>query len=141
MQGQSLDTGKQKYGITGLTYSERIALDPTDDSALDFFDFFYFFLLPQHLYDCALFNVFSRKDCQFWSLNATLAARKVVLCFAKSDQQNMISAAAAIIEAGGIGLIYAQYGNNQLDSCHVIPCIRVDYEVGTQILSYIRKAR
>ncbi|KAG5563603.1 hypothetical protein RHGRI_006147 [Rhododendron griersonianum] len=114
LMGQSLDTGKQIHGFTGLTYSERIALDSTDDSAM---------------------------DCQFWSLNTTLAAGKVVLCFSKSDQQDMISAAYAINGAGGIGLIYAQFGDNQLDSCHVIPCIRVDYEVGTQILSYIRKAR
>lgn len=79
-------------------------------------------------------------DCQFGSLNATLAAGKIVLCFSKSHQQDMISAAYAVIEAGGIGLIYAQFGDSLLDSCDVIPCIGVDYEVGTQVLSYIRKA-
>ncbi|RVW91681.1 Subtilisin-like protease SBT3.3 [Vitis vinifera] len=81
--GQSIDTGKHKLGFTGLTYSERVALDPKDDSA---------------------------KDCQPGSLNATLAAGKIILCFSKSDKQDIISAS-------------------------------VNYEVGTQILTYIRKAR
>lgn len=33
MQGQSIDTGKRDIGYVGLTYSERIALDPEDDLA------------------------------------------------------------------------------------------------------------
>lgn len=53
----------------------------------------------------------------------------------------MVSASRAVKNAGGIGLIYAQFDDNLLDSCDVIPCIRVDYEAGTQILTYIRKAR
>lgn len=32
-QGQSIYTGKHNHGFTGLTYSERIAVDPNDDSA------------------------------------------------------------------------------------------------------------
>ncbi|GFY87297.1 subtilase family protein [Actinidia rufa] len=114
LMGQSLDTGKQKHGFTGLVYSERIALDPNDNSA---------------------------KACHIGSLNATLAAGKVVLCFLNSDEQNMIYAAVAVHQAGGIGLIYAHYDDNLLESCDVFPCVRVDYEAGTQILSYIRKAR
>ncbi|GFS32480.1 subtilase family protein [Actinidia rufa] len=79
--------------------------------------------------------------CHIGSLNATLAAGKVVLCFLNSDEQNMIYAAVAVHQAGGIGLIYAHYDDNLLESCDVFPCVRVDYEAGTQILSYIRKAR
>ncbi|KAL6348864.1 hypothetical protein AAG906_033520 [Vitis piasezkii] len=112
--GQSIDTGKHKLGFTGLTYSERVALDPKDDSA---------------------------KDCQPGSLNATLAAGKIILCFSKSDKQDIISASGAVLEAGGIGLIFAQFPTSQLESCDLIPCIKVNYEVGTQILTYIRKAR
>ncbi|GFS44537.1 subtilase 1.3 [Actinidia rufa] len=108
LMGQSLDTGgKQKHRFTGLVYSERIALDPNDDSALDFHVFsLSFILLPPHTY-----------------------------------KQNTIYAAVAVHQAGGIGLIYVQYDNNLLESCDVFPCIRVDCELGTQILSYIRKAR
>ncbi|XP_028051670.1 subtilisin-like protease SBT3.4 isoform X1 [Camellia sinensis] len=114
LMGQSHSTGKHKHRFTGLVYSERIASDSTDDSA---------------------------KGCHLGSLNTTLAAGKFVLCFSLPNQQNMVSASRAVKNAGGIGLIYAQFDDNLLDSCDVIPCIRVDYEAGTQILTYIRKAR
>lgn len=53
----------------------------------------------------------------------------------------MISAAREVLEAGGVGLIFAQFPTSELDSCDVIPCIKVNYEVGTEILTYIRRAR
>lgn len=81
------------------------------------------------------------EDCQSGGLNATLAAGKIILCFAKSETQGMNSAASIVAEAGGVGLIFAQFHNNGLGSCDSIPCIKVDYEVGTEILSYIRRAR
>ena len=43
-------------------------------------------------------------------------------------------------EAGGVGLVYAQFHEDGLGSCE-IPCVKVDYQVGTQILSYIRRSR
>ncbi|XP_054805306.1 subtilisin-like protease SBT3.9 [Prosopis cineraria] len=112
--GQSIDTGERDIGFVGLTYSERIALDPKDDLA---------------------------KDCQPGSLNATVAAGKIVLCLSESDQQNILSASITVQKAGGVGLIYAQFHEDGLSKCGLIPCIKVDYEVGTQIISYIRRAR
>ncbi|KAF7837051.1 subtilisin-like protease SBT3.9 isoform X1 [Senna tora] len=112
--GQSIDTGKHNNGYVGLTYSERIALDPTEDLA---------------------------KDCQPGSLNATKAAGKIVLCLSESDQQDIFSASVTVREAGGVGLIYAQFHQDGVNQCDLIPCIKVDYEVGTQVLSYIRRAR
>ncbi|XP_021281773.1 subtilisin-like protease SBT3.9 isoform X1 [Herrania umbratica] len=112
--GQSVDTGIHNHGFTGITFSDRIAANSSDDSA---------------------------QDCQPGSLNATLAAGKIILCFAQSSTQDMPSAAVSVVEAGGVGLIFAQYRSDGLGSCQHIPCIKVDYEVGTRILSYIRKAR
>ncbi|WJX53085.1 hypothetical protein P8452_39122 [Trifolium repens] len=112
--GQSIDNGKHNLGFVGLTYSERIARDPSDDLA---------------------------KDCQSGSLNETMAAGKIVLCFSVSDQQDIVSAALAVKEAGGVGLIYAQDQEDGLNECGILPCIKVDYEVGTQLLTYIRRAR
>jgi hypothetical protein len=83
----------------------------------------------------------SSKDCQPGSLNATKAAGKIILCFSKSHQQNIASASNSVLVAGGVGLIFAHFHDDGLLSCNIIPCIRVDYEVGTQILSYIRRAR
>ncbi|KAK6262644.1 hypothetical protein QUC31_008460 [Theobroma cacao] len=93
--GQSVDTGIHNHGFTGITFSDRIAANSSDDSASD-------------------------------------------LSF---DVADISSAAISVLEAGGVGLIFAQYRSDGLGSCHHIPCIKVDYEVGTQILSYIRKAR
>lgn len=109
---------------------------------------FSFFLINVLFYPCiyvlchelTIFHITSSKDCQPGSLNATLASGKIVLCFSKSDQQNIVSASATVKKAGGIGLIYAEFPNDGLQSCK-IPCIKVDYQVGTQILFYIRKAR
>lgn len=83
----------------------------------------------------------SSKDCQLGSLNAAKAAGKIILCFSKSHQQDIVSASISVLEAGGVGLIFAHFKDDGLVSCNIIPCIRVDYEVGTQILSYIRRAR
>ncbi|KAK4266599.1 hypothetical protein QN277_027494 [Acacia crassicarpa] len=112
--GQSIDTGEGDIGFVGLTYSERIALDPEDTLA---------------------------KDCQPGSLNATVAAGKIVLCLSESDRQNILSASITVQKAGGVGLIYAQFHEDGLTKCSLIPCIKVNYEVGTQIISYIRRAR
>ncbi|KAL5551488.1 hypothetical protein UlMin_001664 [Ulmus minor] len=111
--GQSIDSGKHDHVFAGLTYSEQIALDPTDGSA---------------------------KDCQLGSLNPTLAKGKMVVCFSTSDQQDIISASLAVLEAGGVGIIFAQFHMDGLASCG-IPCVKVDYEVATQIITYIRRAR
>lgn len=70
-----------------------------------------------------------------------MAAGKIVLCLSNSDQQDIVSASLTIREAGGVGLIYAQSHEDGLNHCGLIPCIKVDFEVGTQILSYIRRAR
>ena len=83
----------------------------------------------------------SSKDCQPGSLNATMAAGKIVLCFSQSPQPAIASASDSVLEAGGVGIIFAQLHDDGIQSCYSIPCIKVDYEVGTQILSYIRKAR
>ncbi|KAL1328639.1 hypothetical protein HN51_038457 [Arachis hypogaea] len=112
--GESLDAGKHSNGFVGLTYSERVALDPDDDTA---------------------------KDCQSGSLNATMAAGKIVLCFSLSEEQDIISASLAVREAGGVGIIFAQSHEDGLNQCGSFPCVKVDYEVGTQIVSYIRRAR
>jgi hypothetical protein len=70
-----------------------------------------------------------------------MAAGKIVLCFSVSDQQDIVSAALTVKEAGGVGLIYAQHQEDGLNECGILPCIKVDYEVGTQLLTYIRRTR
>lgn len=81
------------------------------------------------------------KGCYIGSLNATLAAGKVVLCFSVADGQGIGAASIAVMEVGRVGLIFAQSRDNLLNPCYFVPCIIVDYEVGTEILSYIRETR
>ncbi|KAK7247050.1 hypothetical protein RIF29_41926 [Crotalaria pallida] len=107
--GQSIDTGKRNLGFVGLAYSERVALDPTNELA---------------------------KDCQYGTLNATMVAGKIVLCFSLSKQQNIVAASVAVKEAGGVGLIYAQFHEDGLDQCGVFPCIKPDIAApGVDILA------
>lgn len=105
---------------------------------------FYFLIYLSNIL-CDIFTIQSlqsfSKDCQQGSLNATLAAGKIILCFSRSGTQDIQSAAISVMQAGGVGLIYAQFHADGLDSCNLIPCIKVNYEVGTRILSYIRRAR
>ncbi|KAK9145831.1 hypothetical protein Sjap_005734 [Stephania japonica] len=84
--GQSMDTTNH-VGFVGLVYSERIAINPTDDSS---------------------------KACKPGSLDEKLAAGKVVLCFSVTDEPDIVNAAFAVQQAGGVGLIYAQFRDNLL---------------------------
>ncbi|PQP94706.1 subtilisin-like protease SBT3.4 [Prunus yedoensis var. nudiflora] len=81
--------------------------------------------------------------CQFLSLNKTMVAGKVVLCFTTvSGMIAITSASAAVKEAGGVGLIVAKNPSDALYPCNEdFPCIEVDYEIGTRILFYIRSTR
>ncbi|XXG77542.1 hypothetical protein AAC387_Pa08g1679 [Persea americana] len=111
--GQSLATKTHDDEFHGIAYSDHIADKESIDS----------------------------KDCQYGSLNSTLAAGKVILCFSIESSQTIADAAFAIHAAGGVGVIFAQSTDNLPVSCDLIPCIEVNYEVGTEILSYIRSTR
>ncbi|KAL4195377.1 hypothetical protein AMTRI_Chr05g73080 [Amborella trichopoda] len=76
------------------------------------------------------------RRCLSGFLRPGSAKGKVVLCFAPSTTQ----ASQAVPSAGGIGAIFVQQSNNILTPCTPIPCTQVDYQVGTQILSYIPKS-
>lgn len=111
--GQAIFIGKE-IDFTGLVYPEAIGLDPNAAGV-----------------------------CQNLSLNATKVAGKVVLCFTSVARRVAIASAAAVVqEAGGVGLIVAKNPNDAFSPCaENFPCIEVDYEIGTQILFYIRSTR
>ncbi|XP_010542106.1 PREDICTED: LOW QUALITY PROTEIN: subtilisin-like protease SBT3.5 [Tarenaya hassleriana] len=82
-------------------------------------------------------------DCEKLSAipNRTMVG-KVVLCFtSKTDFTAVLSAAAAVNEAGGLDFIVARNPGHTLIPCGSIPCVAVDYELGTDILFYIRSTR
>ncbi|KAJ6727767.1 SUBTILISIN-LIKE PROTEASE SBT3.1-RELATED [Salix koriyanagi] len=80
--------------------------------------------------------------CQFLSVNASTVAGKVVLCFTSLTLGAVESASEVVKEAGGAGLIVAKNPSESLYPCtDGFPCIEIDYEIGTQILFYIRSTR
>ncbi|XP_023636855.1 subtilisin-like protease SBT3.7 isoform X2 [Capsella rubella] len=71
--------------------------------------------------------------------NRTMAG-KVVLCFTESPYSTSASRAVSYVKrAGGLGVIIAGQPGNVLRPClDDFPCVSVDYELGTNILFYIR---
>ncbi|XXG76239.1 hypothetical protein AAC387_Pa08g0637 [Persea americana] len=75
-------------------------------------------------------------DDLFFADNKTMRG-KVVLCFALGyyfDTTDIVKA------AGAVGLIIATYPT-YINPCGDLPCVEVDYDVGAQLLSYIRSSR
>ncbi|RID45997.1 hypothetical protein BRARA_I02688 [Brassica rapa] len=83
-------------------------------------------------------------DCE--SLNfipIRAMAGKVVLCFTISRRYTTLSGDASFVKrAGGLGLIIARTPGYTVSPCKDdFPCVAVDYELGTDILFYIRSTR
>ncbi|KAG9442891.1 hypothetical protein H6P81_018745 [Aristolochia fimbriata] len=93
--------------------------------------------------DIASANIDENKagSCDVGSLNATLARGKVVLCFQSRIQRSVDVAIKAVKVAGGIGVVFAQFPAKDVTPSLVIPCIQVDFEIGTLILSYLEETR
>ncbi|KAK6926090.1 Subtilisin-like protease, fibronectin type-III domain [Dillenia turbinata] len=81
--------------------------------------------------------------CNSLSPNDTSFAGKVVLCFSSdSSEIGMSIASWAVSSAGGVGVIVAKSPvNPSLRYSDNFPVVQVSYEIGTQILYYIRSTR
>ncbi|CAL9232339.1 unnamed protein product [Arabidopsis halleri] len=110
--GQAMYTGPE-LGFTNLVYPEN-----PGNSNESFFG------------DCELL---------FFNSNRTMAG-KVVLCFTTSKRYTTVASAVSDVkEAGGLGIIVARNPGDNLSPCvEDFPCVAVDYELGTDILFYIR---
>ncbi|KAG7956099.1 hypothetical protein I3843_11G107800, partial [Carya illinoinensis] len=107
--GQALFTGKE-IDFTGLVFPESTGLNYTAGSR-----------------------------CEFLKPDETRVDGNVVLCFTSMAWLGFLTASTVVQKAGGVGLIVARNPNDILTSCGAdFPCIEVDYEIGTQILFYIR---
>ncbi|XXG76179.1 hypothetical protein AAC387_Pa08g0589 [Persea americana] len=77
--------------------------------------------------------------CELLTPNNRTMAGKVVLCFGITSDASLI-ASDAINASGGVGVIIAK-SPSTIRPCDELPCFKVDYEVGTQILSYIGSSK
>lgn len=77
--------------------------------------------------------------CELLTPNNRTMAGKVVLCFGITSDASLI-ASDAVNASGGVGVIIAK-SPSTIRPCDELPCFEVDYEVGTQILSYIGSSK
>ncbi|KAK2978280.1 hypothetical protein RJ640_017131 [Escallonia rubra] len=113
--GQALYTGKDVNNFYPIVYGEDIvATDADEDNA---------------------------RSCDEGSLNATLARGKVVLCFQSRSLRSVASAARNVQNVEGVGLIFAQFPTKDVPLSMGIPCVQVDFTMGTYLLTYIGTAR
>ncbi|URD94122.1 Subtilase family [Musa troglodytarum] len=90
-------------------------------------------------------------SCSRAVLNSSDVVGKIVLCyqlaFASSSppRRHFPLAASNVQEAGGKGIIFAQYSASILsfidDICNGTVCVFVDYEIGKQITDYVTNTR
>ncbi|CAH8304875.1 unnamed protein product, partial [Eruca vesicaria subsp. sativa] len=82
-------------------------------------------------------------DCQKLSTNPNNTMEgKVVLCFTRETSvTTAVDAVVAVTNAGGLGVIIARNPTHLLLPTRNFPSVAVDFELGTDILFYIRSTR
>ncbi|CAN6543975.1 unnamed protein product [Malus baccata var. baccata] len=81
-------------------------------------------------------------SCDPGTLNETLASGKVILCFQSQSQRLSITATTTVASARGAGLIFAQFPSKDVSlSSGSLPCVQVDFAIGTNLLTYIGATR
>lgn len=81
------------------------------------------------------------RSCDSGTLNATLARGKVVLCFQSRSQRSAAVAANTVLDVQGAGVIVAQFPTKDVTLTWDIPCVQVDFAIGTSLLTYMDMAR
>ncbi|KAG6779562.1 hypothetical protein POTOM_015954 [Populus tomentosa] len=113
--GQALYTGKNGDTFHPIVYGEEIVADDSDED--------------------------SARSCDSGSLNATLARGKVILCFESRSQRSNTIARRTVLDVKGVGLIFAQSPTKDVTLSLDIPCIQVDFAIGTYLLTYMESSR
>ncbi|CAO1944765.1 unnamed protein product [Urochloa humidicola] len=84
--------------------------------------------------------------CTTEALNGTDLKGRIVLCFPSNSQQALTpilefqNALQNVLDAGGSGLVFAQYTTNLLEvtaDCQGIACVLVDLDTGYKIVQYM----
>lgn len=113
--GQAFYTGKNMKEFHPIVQGEEIAAVDADEN--------------------------SARSCDFGTLNATLASGKVVICFQSRSQRSATVAATTVRDAQGAGLIFAQFPTKDVTLFSGIPCVQVDFTLGTSLLTYMEMTR
>lgn len=81
------------------------------------------------------------RTCLEGSLNATMVRGKVVLCFQSRSLRSGTTVARTIQKLQGVGLIFAQFPAKDVIVSSNIPCVQVDFELGTHLVAYMGTSR
>ncbi|KAI3765511.1 hypothetical protein L2E82_15547 [Cichorium intybus] len=112
--GQAFFTGKDNYNFYPLVYGEDIVADDAEED--------------------------DARSCEAGSMNANLASGAIVLCFQSRTKSSAALTAGNVQDVGGAGIIFAQYPTKDVTLTFAIPCVQVDYTVGTSIATYIESS-
>ncbi|BBH09328.1 Subtilase family protein, partial [Prunus dulcis] len=70
------------------------------------------------------------------------AGGKMILCFQSRTQRLAITAIRTVMKVKGAGLIFAQFPSKDVSlSSGSLPCVQVDFAIGTYLLTYIGATR
>ncbi|CAN4089460.1 unnamed protein product [Withania somnifera] len=87
-------------------------------------------------------DIGERRYCDNFTPNDTSVAGKVGICFLKGDELNLPSIIEVFRQNGGLGLIVAKSPSRALEVLTFdFPSVGVSYDIGTQILNYLRYSR
>lgn len=81
------------------------------------------------------------RSCEAGSLNASLAEGAIVLCFQSRTKSSAASTAGNVQDVGGVGIIFVQYPTKDVTLTFAIPCVQIDFTIGTSIVTYIESNR
>ncbi|XP_024989329.1 subtilisin-like protease SBT3.9 [Cynara cardunculus var. scolymus] len=108
--GQAFVTGKDFHKFYPLVYGEDIVADDADED--------------------------DARSCEAGSLNASLATGAIVLCFQSLTRSLAASTARNVQEVGGVAIIFAQYPTKDVTLTFAIPCVQIDFSIGTSLVIY-----
>jgi hypothetical protein len=142
-QGQALYTGKNVDTFHPIVYGEEIVADDSDEDSARYNTLLLLaYQNPNYSEKSQILiaRTFNR-GCASGSLNATLARGKVILCFESRSQRSNIIARRTVLDVKGVGLIFAQSPTKDVTLSLDIPCIQVDFAIGTYLLTYMESSR
>ncbi|KAM7253973.1 hypothetical protein ACFE04_031655 [Oxalis oulophora] len=117
VKGQGLYTGKELNKFYPIVYGGDVAATDADQD--------------------------NAGSCESGTMNVTLARGRVIICFQSRSQRSIFVAIRTVQEVEGAGLIFAQFPASDVTpfSGISIPCVQVDFSVGTFLLTYTEAYR
>ena len=96
----------------------------------DFFFSLKYYVIP-------LKSTYSSRSCDSGGIECHSCTGKTLLCFESESQRSARAATTDVKEVEGVGLIFARFPTKEVALSLNVPCVQVDYAIGTYLLAYI----